>query len=113
MMDSGPGIFRPLAKLRRQPLCAVLSLVLYVSAIGLGIVDVAFYGAENHEHYGQPCPLHHFLKQSDESILAAADAAIALPNAWLANASIEREDIVLPYTSTVYTSRAPPGAIFS
>lgn len=92
---------------------ALLSLLLYLGAVGFGVADMALYGPDAHEHGGQPCPVHHFVSQSDSA--DAPGVALAVAPAWRAGERLRPgvQPAVTGFDYPAYNSRAPPRAFFS
>lgn len=92
---------------------ALLSLLLYLGAVGFGVADLALYGPDTHDHGGQPCPVHHFLSQSDNVDTPAAVTA-AVPALRPAERLIPvSAPAVSGHDYPAYNSRAPPRTVFS
>jgi hypothetical protein len=93
-------------------LFAKLTLLLYVSAVGFGIVDQALYGPGDHDHNGQPCRVHQFASQSE----APATPAVSIPAPPVVSARVVYQDSAAQLTAARFLlvkSRDPPAVLFS
>jgi hypothetical protein len=93
-------------------LFAKLTLLLYVSAVGFGIVDQALYGPGDHDHNGQPCQVHQFTSQSE----APATPAVTIPAPPVVTARVIYQDSAAQLTAARFLrvkSRDPPLSLFS
>lgn len=95
-----------------RSILSLFSLLTYLVAVGLGVVDVATHGLGDHDHHGQPCQVHHFLGLS-EALDVPVAAAFVAPVIQMA---IAFQYDVAPLTAASflpYQARDPPTALLS
>lgn len=91
---------------------AKLTLLLYVSAVGFGIVDQALYGPGDHDHNGQPCQVHQFTSQTQ----ALSAPVVTTPVPPVVTARVVYRDSAAQLTAARFLlvkSRDPPFSLSS
>lgn len=99
-------------RLRGTYLWSFFALAVYFAAAGMGVVDMARFGPDDHMHNGQPCQVVHFLKQVSSSDMPVV-ATVVVPVEF-GIVTYEQHPVILRAAETVApNSRDPPFTHFS
>lgn len=94
---------------KRSRAAIIAGALVFLLAQAFSAVHLAKYGADPHEHFGQPCVIALTSDQGQKLIPTASIAAIAIVFAWITVAHVNAP-APLAARVTVTRSRGPPSA---